>query len=307
MTPTRPRRQAGLYGRGIKDAVRLLPTIEQRRDILTDSQRAAAGLRGTADSKNVCLPVCLRASVAVTNIRITEPVHAVRPLEPNDRAFDARQQPKGQNDGHRHPDHGMDPESGMPSILNHQQAGNDHVAEYQHDEIGWRVARAVMVKGLSARRTIISNLEIGSEQATFATTGAATPEAAEHGKAYITIAVLANPRVNACNSAHLRPPLRFAINRHVGQRGIAHRSISILIRGLWAYRHHAAAATTARQDVELLVHPLAAPADSIWHTYAYNVNYNPRIWPIRWHRRGAEDLTASAFLLPLYQSPYIYG
>jgi hypothetical protein len=226
--------------------------------------------------KNVCLPVRLRASVAVTKIRITEPVHAVRPLEPNDRAFDARQQPKGQNDGHRHPDHGLNPENGMPSILDHQQAGNDHVAEYQHDEIGWRVVRAVMVKGLSARRTMISNLEIGSEQATFATTGAATPEAAEHGETYIATSVLANPRVNACNSAHLRPPLRFAINRHVGKRGIAHRSISILIRGLWAYRHHAVTATTARQDVELF----APSADRTWHTYAYNVNNNPRIWPI---------------------------
>ena len=110
-----------------------------------------------------------------------EAMHVKGPLQADERALDAGQQPKGRHQRQRQPDGEVQPGRRGRPLLEGEDAPDDEMADDQDGKVGRRVVGAVVVEGLAARGTGVPGLEVAAEQGPLAALGSALDEAAQHG------------------------------------------------------------------------------------------------------------------------------
>ena len=87
-----------------------------------------------------------------------EAMHAKRPLQAHERAFDAWQEEEGEDHRERQPECHMHPQRRPVGHLNGQHETDDNVADNDDSKIGRCVVCPMMVQSLTAMRTGIGHL-----------------------------------------------------------------------------------------------------------------------------------------------------
>ena len=91
---------------------------------------------------------------------VAEAVHTQSPLITNEGSLDARQQPKADQDGSRHPDRELNPRRRRVELLKYKDTGDDHVGGDCHHEVGWRIVGALVKQFGAALRAEVVDLQI---------------------------------------------------------------------------------------------------------------------------------------------------
>ena len=91
---------------------------------------------------------------------ILEAVHVERPLQADQRALDARQQPQRAEQRQRQPDDHVHPERRHQRLLHRQQAADHDVPDDHDGEVGRRIVGALMMQLLAAHRARVVHLQV---------------------------------------------------------------------------------------------------------------------------------------------------
>ena len=108
-------------------------------------------------------------------------MHAKRPLQPDNPALDAWQQPQGQEKRQGKPDDAMDPQGRFPYLLDHQHRRHNDMRNHCDGEIGRGIIGAVVMQGSAAMAALRRHGEIGLQKGSDAAAWAFQPQAAPDG------------------------------------------------------------------------------------------------------------------------------
>ncbi len=104
-------------------------------------------------------------------------MHSEGPLQSDNPALDAWQQPQRQNQCQRQPYGEMDHEGWLPNLLYNQEERHDDVSDDEYRKIGRGVVGSLVVQFAGTNRTSRIDFEITGIERSLATGGATFPEA----------------------------------------------------------------------------------------------------------------------------------